>query len=126
MGWDYLKEGQRIGGVKVLLQTGWGSNRYEVRYDVACSVCGAKHEMTHKYILARASKNISGCVSCRTAEATERAKRERRLAEQTHTPVGAIVAGPHMWWTLGPLGPRWGLGHGANQMIGQGASEARI
>ena len=126
MAWGYFSEGRRIGGVKVLLQTAWGSNRYEVRYDVACSQCGTKHEMTHKYILSRAAKDVRGCVTCRSAEATERMRAERRLAEQRNVPKGAIQAGPHLWWTLGPLGPRWGYGHGTNQTIGQGASEAPI
>lgn len=121
MAWDYFKEGRRIGGVKILLQTGWGANRYEVRYDVACSTCGEKHEMTHKYILARASKNISGCVTCRSAEATEQARRERRLAEQQNLPVGAIHAGRHLWWRLGELGPRWGEIRGAYNATARGA-----
>lgn len=122
MAWDYFPEGKKISGIKVLMQTAWGPNGFEVRQDVACMECGAHHKMTHKYALSRATKKVSGCVKCSRAKAAEQARRERRNAERASVPAGALHAGPHLWWPIkqpgGKMGGRYDTGHGTNKVIG--------
>lgn len=97
MAWSTFQAGKCLGGIMVLRQTSEGVHGYEVRYDVECVECETRHEMTHKYIMARARKGVVGCVSCRSERVAEAARRGRRSTEM---PAGAIQAGRHLWWPL--------------------------
>ncbi|NCC29002.1 MAG: hypothetical protein EOM22_12890 [Gammaproteobacteria bacterium] len=105
--WDYYPDGQRVGGIKVVERLTSGDRPGDVRYEVACMSCGEHSEMSHKYIVARANKNVDGCHSCRV-ELAARARREKALRQtKVSEPEGAIRAGRHLWWPmLGPMGGR--------------------
>lgn len=114
MAWDYFREGTRARGVKILHLLDATQSKDTTRYLAVCERCGQELDISHSQVLKRIGKGRVQCMGCR-----------RKAAETPSdgTMPGAIQAGPHLWWTLGPLGPRWGESRGSNQWIGQGASE---
>ena len=117
MAWDYLKEDQRIGGVKILECQLPTQSKDSTVYRVACRTCGAVSEMRHRQIMDRVTKGRESCNVCKNTTA----------AAIDSAPDGVRDLRGGFWPKLkGPMGPRWGFGYGTNQVIGQGASGAEI
>lgn len=118
MAWDYFKDGQRVGAMKILDLLDATHAKDTTRYNVSCLKCGARAEMTHRQLLERARKRVEACSKCRARKGAPRVDNE---IEGVRDLRGTF------WPRLkGPMGPRWGTGIGSNSWIGQGASEAAI
>lgn len=127
MAWDYFREGQRIGRVKILERLSSSNNKDHVKYAVACCGCGALAEMSHAYIMRRETEKRTSCPACAQEPkepdsiAALAADRERPLRERYPDPSGVRDGRGQLWPRLkGPMGPRWGIGNGTNQAIGRG------
>lgn len=116
MAWDYFADGKRIGGVVILDMLDATQSKHSTKYRVVCRRCRKESEMSHAQIMDRARKDREACMECRYEE-------QRQYPE----PEGVRDLRGQFWPRIhGPMGPRYGYGHGTNQMIGQGASDAPI
>ena len=118
MAWDYFKDGQRVGEMKILDLLDATQAKDTTTYLASCCKCGARAEMTHHQLLARVKKKVEACQKCKAHKGVPRVDSE---IEGVRDLRGGF------WPKLkGPMGPRWGLGNGSNSWFGTGASVAPI
>ena len=113
MAWDYLRDGQIVGRVKILERLTSSNNKDHVMYAVSCCGCGARYEMSHAYILKRDAAKRSNCLGCAqepdapkmAAAATD--VRKVSLRERYPDPVGVRDALGRHWPSITGRMGRW-------------------